>query len=232
MGTGQHLSICAVRAAQKKRNRRLPLRACLRKGCRRKFRPNRANQRYCQRTDCLHSVRRWQAAKRQQRRRAQAQQRRAHAAAERSRRQKRKAQAALQSGPASPNRKSTSAWSRRRKKSSEPFCDRPGCWQSTQLIAGQNCSYCCLACRQSMQRVLDRERKARQRKGFYGRFKRQLEYSHARTKSEPPLCESKPVGVRHPVPSDGSNQKLRSYPIDGAQPGAYVPPVPKRGGWP
>jgi hypothetical protein len=83
-----------------------------------------------------------------------------------------------------------------------------------------------------MQRVLDRERKARQRKGFYGRFKRQLEYSRVWNNEESTLCESQPGGVNVSRPRAPSNPALRSYPIDGAQPGSYVPPVPKRGGWP
>jgi len=233
VGTGPHLLDCATRAAQERRARKLPVRRCLRKSCRRRFRPERNNQRYCQDPNCLRLVRRWQAAKRQQRRRAQEGHRRAHAVAERKRREHRKAQAALLSKPAPPDRKSKPAWSRRRKKSSDPFCDRPGCWEEPASVGGQRSSYCAQTCRQAMERVLDRERKARQRKSFCGRYKRQLEYSRADNDAPTTPHKSKPGALDASEPPVPSNPALRSYPMDTPdRPRFNFPPGPKRGGWP
>ncbi len=233
MGTGQHLSDCAARAAQERRARKLPVRCCLRKGCRHRFRPKRNNQRYCQDPNCLRLVRRWQAAKRQQRRRAQEEHRRARATSERKRRQQRKADAALRSKPATPKRKSKPAWSRRRKKFSEPFCDRPGCWEEPASVGGQRSSYCSPTCRQAMERVLDRERKARERKSFCGRYKRQLEYGRAGNDAPSTPHESTLGALDASGPPVPSNPALRSYPMDlPTRPVFNPPPVPKRGGWP
>jgi len=158
-------------------------------------------------------VRRWQAAKRQQRRRTQEEHRRARATSERKRRQQRKADAALRSKGTTPKRKSRPAWSRRRKKSSEPFCDRPGCWEEPASVGGQRSSYCSQTCRQAMERVLDRERKARQRKSFYGRYKRQLEYGRADNDAPSTAHESKLGALDTSEPPVSSNPALRSYPI-------------------
>jgi hypothetical protein len=233
VGTGQHLADCATRAAQERRARKLPVRPCLGKGCRRRFRPKRNNQRYCQDPDCLRRVRRWQAAKRQQHRRAQEEHRHAHAAAERKRRQQRKADAALRPKGATPNRKPEPAWSRRRRKSSDPFCNRPGCWAEPASVGGQRSSYCSKTCRQALERVLDRERKARQRKSFCGRYKRQMEYDRAGNGAPSTPHESTPGAPDAPGPPVPSNPALRSYPMDLPDRRLFnPPPVPKRGGWP
>ena len=68
------------------RDSRHPPRACLRKGCGRRFLPRRWNQRYCPDAECRRLLRRWQDAKRQQRRRSRADVRQQQAAAEKQRR--------------------------------------------------------------------------------------------------------------------------------------------------
>src|SRR5439155_1279779 len=49
-----------------------------------------------------------------------------------------------------------------------PFCDRPGCYQPALKWGRSAARYCCSACRQAVRRVLDRERKWRQRGTFRG----------------------------------------------------------------
>lgn len=179
MGTWTALDAYALKARKRHRKRRLPLRPCLCEGCPRVFRARRGNQRYCQDPDCLREARRWHAAKRQQRHRMHPDRRRAHADAERLRRRNGNRRGAAKPGQARATTKRGAAWSRRRKKSEPPLCDRPGCWETPQDVGGQRAHYCGPECRQAMRRVLDRERKARRRKVFEGRFKRQIQYHGA-----------------------------------------------------
>jgi hypothetical protein len=72
------------------RGRRPRPRICLRKGCRRKYRPRCSYQRYCQEPECLRQVRRWQAARRQAERRQNDSVKTRHAQAEKERRQRAK----------------------------------------------------------------------------------------------------------------------------------------------
>lgn len=141
--------------------RRLGPRVCLRKGCGRVYQARRWNQRYCQQPECLREVRRWQSAQRQQQRRRRAEVRQQQAAAERQRRQRRRQARAgplpEKPQPASPQ-PAAGAWSRRRKNSA-PFCHRPGCYEPLCQAFRAPVRYCCHACRQAVQRVLDRERK-------------------------------------------------------------------------
>jgi len=81
-GTGKHA--CSARGRQPR------LRICLRKGCGRKYQPQRWNQRYCQDPECLREVRRWQAAQRQARHRQRASAKARHAQVEKERRQRAK----------------------------------------------------------------------------------------------------------------------------------------------
>ncbi len=74
--------------------RRPRVRMCLRKGCGRRYRPRRWNQRYCQEPECLRQLRRWQAAQRQARRRQDEAIKAKHAMAERVRRQRARCQRA------------------------------------------------------------------------------------------------------------------------------------------
>jgi len=68
--------------------RRPRARICLRKGCGRKYTPQRWNQRYCQDPECLRLVRRWQAARRQAKRRQDDAAKAQHAEAQRARRRR------------------------------------------------------------------------------------------------------------------------------------------------
>jgi len=72
------------------RGRRPRPRTCLRKGCGRRYRPRRWNQRYCQEPECLRQVRCWQAAQRQAKHRQDAVVKARHAQAEKARRQQAK----------------------------------------------------------------------------------------------------------------------------------------------
>ena len=72
------------------RARRPRPRICLRKGCGRKYQPRCWNQRYCQDSECLRQVRRWQAARRQAKRRQDDRVKAQHAQAEKERRRRAK----------------------------------------------------------------------------------------------------------------------------------------------
>jgi hypothetical protein len=173
VGHGQCTTPRSVSAS----TRRLRPRVCLRKGCGRVYQPRRWNQRYCQDPVCLKEVRRWQNAQRQQARRLRPEVRQQQAAAERQRRQRRR-QARAGPTPSEPSRaeppSATGAWSRRRKNSA-PFCHRPGCYEPLPEATRAPVRYCGPACRQAMQRVLDRERKWLRRNTPTGRRQRRGE---------------------------------------------------------
>jgi hypothetical protein len=149
-------------------------RVCLRKDCARVYQPRRWNQRYCQEPECLKEVRRWQNAQRQEQRRRRPEVREQHATAERQRRaRRRQARASAMLGEPSPTGAPSDgrAWSRRRKNSA-PFCHRPGCYEPLPQGGRVPARYCGSACREPMQRVLDRERKWLRRKTPEGRRQR------------------------------------------------------------
>jgi hypothetical protein len=127
-----------------------PLRVCLRKGCGCVYRPVRGNQRYCQDPYCLREVRRWQAGKRQRKARGHAKGRNKHASAERRRRWEKKA--CRKVGRADARSRGASEIA----KPLAEICDRPGCYDAPRSPCAR---YCCLACRDTMRRVRDRERK-------------------------------------------------------------------------
>ena len=183
---------CTAHLPASASTRRLPLRVCLRKDCGRIYQPRRWNQRYCQDAECLKLVRRWQNAQRQQQRRRRAEVRAQHAAAERHRRERRRqARAGPTSGepPATDEHADHRAWSRRRKNSA-PFCHRPGCYEPLPEESRAPARYCGFACRQPMQRVLDRERKWLRRNTPAGRRKRRLEYQTRRARRRAAMTES------------------------------------------
>ena len=149
-------------------------RVCLRKDCARVYQPRRWNQRYCQEPECLKEVRRWQNAQRQEQRRRRPEVREQHATAERQRRaRRRQAHASAMLGEPSPTGAPSDgrAWSRRRKIFA-PFCHRPGCYEPLPQGGRVPARYCGSACREPMQRVLDRERKWLRRKTPEGRRQR------------------------------------------------------------
>jgi len=172
MGQVQHTKHCHVSA----RGRRLGWRTCLRKGCGRRFKARRQNQRYCQELECRKELHRWQAAKRQQKRRAGAEGRRRHAEAERQRR-KRKASAGetSQEGQPAPTA-ADPARGHAAQKHPEVFCDRPGCYEPVRESTCAPASYCGDDCRAAMNQVRDRERKCLRRNDPEVRNQRHLEY--------------------------------------------------------
>ena len=187
MEHSQHTSFSSVLTS---RERRFGRRACLRKGCEFVFQPQRWNQRYCQGLECLRLVRRWQSAKRQRARRQNEQHRQRHCEAERQRRKRRRehTSSTSQKGSEQPstNRSAETAraWSRSKNFSAD-FCDRVGCYDPVRCSTRTAARYCSDKCRQAMRRVLDRERKWLRRNTNAGRFKRRLEYEHARSRCSP-----------------------------------------------
>lgn len=167
---------------------RLGPRICLRKGCGRSYHPRHWKQRYCQDLDCLKEVRRWQALKRQQRRREQPEVRQQRAAAERERRARQREErrcgesVAAERSAVDDSRDTDGAWSRK-ERSSEPFCDRVGCYERLRSCSNRQARYCGDDCRRDIARVRDRERKWLARKTLAGRFKRHLEYQARRAAS-------------------------------------------------
>lgn len=172
MGTGQGTQ----RRRRCARGRRPHPRHCFRKGCGRKYQPQRYNQRYCQDPQCRHEVRRWHAAKRQARRREDDEVRARHAQAEKARRQRAKsAPQAIENPKVAPARghAAENFFSFR-------FCDRPGCYQRPVTSLRNPGRYCSAACRQAVRNVLDRERKWFSRNTSDGRKRRAIEYEAAR----------------------------------------------------
>ncbi len=160
------------------RPRRPRPRVCLRKGCGRTYQPRRWNQRYCQDSECLRLVRRWQAAKRQAKRRQDEAVKAEHAQAQRARRQR------IATSPQSPQAPEVASARGHAAKILSPavLCDRPGCHDAPPKSGRNQAHYCCDACRQAVRRVLDRERKWQMRGTFRARRKRQQEYQAARAR--------------------------------------------------
>jgi hypothetical protein len=153
-------------------------RLCLRKGCGRKYTPRRWNQHYCQDPECLRLVRRWQAAKRQAKRRQDDAVKAQQAKSQQARRQRAK------SSPQPPQNAEVAAARGHAAKifSPTPICERPGCYEPPPKLGRNQAKYCCPVCRQAARRVLDRERKWRQRGTFRGRRARVREYQAARAR--------------------------------------------------
>jgi hypothetical protein len=175
----RHLNAKGRRRASPRRPR---ARICLRKGCGRKYQPQRWNQRYCQDPECQRQVRRWQAARRQARRRLDATAKAQHAEAQRARRARGQS---LPQGPKDPEVAAARGhaakilWP-------TPLCDRPGCHQSLLKSVGKPACFCGRACGQAMRRVRDRERKWGIRGTFQGRRARAQEYAAARARRSGP----------------------------------------------
>ena len=177
MGFAHHKAKCPHHC----RPRRPRPRLCLRKGCGRRYRPQRWNQRYCQDDECLRLVRRWQARRRQSERRQDNVVKAEHAAAERARRER----AAVP--PQAPPEPVVAA---ARGHAAEifpatPVCARPGCFAPPLKSGRSQASYCCQACREAVRRVMDREHKWLWRGTFQGRCARKAEYQAARAGRRP-----------------------------------------------
>jgi hypothetical protein len=196
---------------------RLGSRTCLRKGCGVQFRPWRYNQRYCRQPECLHELRRWQAAKRQQRCRATPEGRQRHAEAEQERRKQKPSKARNPPGGEQVARVASAgacAWSHSRRHV-EIFCDRPGCYEPPRDSPRVPASYCGEACRAAMHRVQDRERKWLARKTEAGHFKRRLEYQAARAKrhADDPAAKRRVADESSPPSDHGPGAVLHYGPV-------------------
>jgi hypothetical protein len=158
------------------RGRQSRPRICLRKGCRRKYRPRCHNQRYCQDPECLRIVRRWHAARRKARHRKDDHVKIKHAQEEKARRQLAKsASQTVENSKLAPARGHAAQTF-----FALPLCDRPGCHEHPASSPRNLARYCCPACRQAVRNVLDRERKWLSRGTPDGRKKRAIEYQAAR----------------------------------------------------
>ena len=173
---------CHLTPKRSSRPRRPRARVCLRKGCGRRYQPRRWNQRYCQDTECLRQLRRWQAAQRQARRRQDDAVKAEHAAAERVRRQGARRQRAGVSAQASDKPKVGAARGHAAKIFAHPLCTRPGCYEAAPKLGRNQAHYCGPDCGQAVRRVLDRERKWVRRGTFQGRRQRAREYQAARAR--------------------------------------------------
>jgi hypothetical protein len=176
--------------------RRPRARICLRKGCGRTYQPRRWNQRYCQDPECQRLLRRWQAARRQARRRQHEAAKIEHAEAERARRRR------VPSSPQVPNTPEVAAARGHAAKifSPTPMCDRPGCHEVPHKSGRSQRRYCCPACRQAVQRVLDRERKWQVRGTFRGQRAREGEYQAARVRRSTAPQDSARATLPGPAP--------------------------------
>ena len=161
-----------------KRNgrRRLRPRLCLRKGCGRTYTPRRWNQRYCQDSECLRLVRRWQAARRQANRRQDEAVKARHAQAQKTRRQR----VIASPQPSNESEVAPARGHAARIFSTTPICDRPGCHEPPPKLGRNQAKFCCPACGQALNRVVDRERKWLKRRTFQGQQARKREYQAAR----------------------------------------------------
>jgi hypothetical protein len=158
------------------RERRPRARPCLNKKCRRKYQPRRWNQRYCQDPECLREVDRWQAAQRQAKRREEnSDAKTEHAHAERVRRQRARAMPQVAQSPEVTPARGHAAGAF----FALPLCKRPGCHEHPMSSLRKLARYCCLACRQAVRNVLDRERKWLSRGTTDGKKRRSIEYEAA-----------------------------------------------------
>ena len=168
MGQEQHTSSPLSSPSR----RRFPIRTCHRRHCGRVFLPGQWNQRYCREPDCLRELHRWEAAKRQRQRRKNEMVRRQHADAERQRRTRKRAERRVREASGAQDESvsqtridgsESRAWSRS-DKIPKNFCDRPGCYAPVRPSCRVPARYCGDECRQAVRRVLDRERKFKDRR--------------------------------------------------------------------
>ena len=195
------------------RCRRPRPRLCLRKGCGRKYQPRRWNQRYCQDPECLRLVRRWQAARRQARRRQDDAAKTQHAQAQRARRQR------AISSPQAPQKPEVAAARGHAAKIFLPpcCCDRPGCHEPPPKVGPQPGALLLPRLPAGVRRVLDRERKWRQRGTFQGRRARQQEYQAARARRRGRHHDPPGTPAPQAAPPDQLHRPRRSA-VDGLTP--------------
>lgn len=162
-------------STHRSRKSRFRQRVCPRKGCEAVYTPRAGNQRYCQDPQCRQEVRRWQAAGRQKQRRLRPEVRQSQAAAAKVARLRKsllKLHPPLPAKPIVPTEPPQSPCaSSRSRKNSGPICARVGCYEPPAPAARCPTRYCSGSCRQTMQRVRDRERKWLWRNTLTGQFK-------------------------------------------------------------
>ena len=100
------------------------------------------------------------------------------------------------------------AWSRSRKFFPLPICDRPGCYERPVSSARNPAHYCCVACRQAVRNVQDRERKWLSRGTLDGRKKRAHEYRAARQSRSPQLGQTS--ATRPGAAASGMSDSVRA----------------------
>lgn len=195
------------------KGRRLRPRECLRKGCGRIYQPRQWNQRYCQDPACMGEVRRWYAAKRQRRHRSDPVNRQRHAAAEAQRRRRRRAslvESRQDTIGSSHDDFERPSWSRNTRNLSS-FCDRPGCYEPRRRSLRSPSRYCGDACRQSMRRVRDRERKWLSRNTCAGHRQRSSQAECI------PVRQASLPNVRETPSPDNATFSVRNYGADGTE---------------
>jgi hypothetical protein len=148
--------------------RRPRQRRCLLKGCERPFRPTHPQARYCS-PECRAAARRWrrrraarqyrQTTNGQEKRRDQCRRNRCRCA------ERRRAASAQAVDSPGPDPASSPCEGQRAADESEFFsCDRPGCEDHFVPSRRSPCQrFCSSACRQALRRVIERERRWRQR---------------------------------------------------------------------
>jgi hypothetical protein len=152
--------------------RRPRQRRCLLKGCEKPFHPTHPQARYCS-PECRAAARRWrrrcasrhyrQTSNGRQKRQAQSQRYRCRCA---ERRQAARAQEALPPAPESSGTSPAQAGEGQRPASESEFfcCQRPGCEDHFLRTRRSPCQkFCSPSCRQALRRVIERERRWRQR---------------------------------------------------------------------
>ena len=152
----------------KRRRRRARSRRCLLKGCNQVYKPRHPLQRYCG-AACRQKAKKWRLYKAQltyrksengkEKRRRQCRERRARCKVKKATLPCRSRVVAGHSNPRSGSREGN-----RNQIYFAPCCDRPGCYErftKTRRSPAQH--FCCRQCRRALERVLERERRWKER---------------------------------------------------------------------
>jgi len=140
--------------SRRRRARRPRTRCCLLKGCRRRFRPQQASERYCSR-ECRQEARKWYRWKAQQKYRAKPTGKMKRLAQSQRHRDRGK-----NSGKPAGEAVDGVAWVIQRKYSFDCSCDRPGCYERfDRRPRSPEQRFCSRECRRAMERVWERERR-------------------------------------------------------------------------
>lgn len=154
----RHTNQAPNREPAKKRTRRPRLRRCLLKGCEQKFRPRRPWSRYCG-DDCRGKARKWSRWKAQRKYRV------ARHGKDKRQAQCRRYRAAKPGKKACPGGGKGSREGNHSKNIFDRYCDRPGCYATFARTRHSPLQrFCSTACRRALERVLERERRWRERR--------------------------------------------------------------------